>query len=241
MANTLVITKQPSDYFLFVLNGDNSTAIRNTRNDCLLFGNEAHFKTSNGANLIKQQNILYSNVTIIDGTALPAIVSPDDLMLKLDSVGFFDWITASDGGGGVNRFDELADTFDYFGNDGKTVIVDESQLKLIPVDFPDTSKLDKFPNNLIANKYLRVKSDGSVYEFVDLPTPEPTPITIGTADFELSSNPQTFTLPIGAKSTLVIINDITYEDWSQTGLDVTIANYEPTTDEIDVVTIHYLI
>jgi len=76
--NLLTITKEPNDYFTFVLNGDIVNAIKNTRNDLTTVGDLCHFKTSNGANLIKEQNVIYSNVTIIDGVALPSPVSVDE-------------------------------------------------------------------------------------------------------------------------------------------------------------------
>jgi hypothetical protein len=166
MANLLTITKEPNDYFSFVLNGDVATEIKNTRNDLLTVGNIAHFKTANGANLIKEQDVIYFNITIIDGANSLVPVSVDDLFSKLISVGFFDWINGS-GGGGVDRFDELADTFSYFGNDGKIPMVDESQLKLVPFTMPNVAYLDKFPDPLEANKMLVVDPTGQFYIFTD--------------------------------------------------------------------------
>ena len=113
MANLLTITKKPNNYFAFVLNGDFANEINNTRNDLLTTGDFCHFKTSNGANLISEQNIIYSNVTIVDGATTLIPTSIDDLFLKLISVGYFDWIDGNTGG--VNRFDDLEDTFKYFG------------------------------------------------------------------------------------------------------------------------------
>src|SRR5690348_14845290 len=147
MANLLTITKEIDGYFTFVLNGDSANAIKNMRNDLLTVGNLAHFKTANGANLIKEQDVLYSNITIIDGVASIVPTSVDDLFNELDNVGFFDWINGAGGGsGGVNRFDELEDTFSYFGKDGQVVRVNESELKLETFVMPDVSYLNKFPN-----------------------------------------------------------------------------------------------
>lgn len=213
MANLLTITKEPNDYFTFVLNGDSANAIKNTRNDLTMIGDFAHFKTSNGANLIKEQNVLFGNITIINGIALPTPISPDDLFAKLNSVNFFDWIFGT-GSVGVDRFDDLLDTFDYFGNDGKVPIVDESQLKLVPFTLPDTSKLDDFPTPLIPLKFIRVKADGSEYEFVDIPNFDEVPKIQFTAD----GITDTFDIGVNAQITCVLWNGVPLDDgdWSQT-------------------------
>lgn len=166
MANSLLITKLTDDSFSFVVNADVVNAITNLRNDMTTVGNECHFKTSEGANLIKLQQILYNEVTIVDGATLPVAISPLDLRIKLRSVGFWDWMNGT-GGSGFDRFDDLLDTFTYFGNDGKVPMVDESQLKLIPYSLPDVSYLSLFPTPLQALKSLRVKADNSGYEFYD--------------------------------------------------------------------------
>lgn len=166
MAN-LLITKLSDGSFSFVVDGDTVNTIINLRNDMTTVGNECHFKTSNGANLIKLQQILFNEVTIIDGATLPVATSPLDLRLKLISVGFWDWLFNA--GGGVNRFDDLLDTFDYFGNDGKIPMVNESQLKLVPYSLPgNLSYLNLFPTPLVANKGLRVNSLATAYEFYDI-------------------------------------------------------------------------
>jgi len=220
MANLLTITKEPNEYFTFVLNADTVNAIKNTRNDLTMVGNFAHFKTSNGANLIKEQNIEFGNIIIIDGVTSLVPTSPDDLFSKLISVNFFDWINGT-GSGGVNRFDELLDTFDYFGQDGKTAVVDESQLKLIPVNLPDVSGLAVFPTPLVANKYLKVKGDGTAYEFVDLPS--------GTAlvpviQFPADGLTATFDTGSLAQITAVFWNGAILDDadWTQTGTTFTL-------------------
>lgn len=167
MANLLTITKETDGYFTFVLNGDSTNAIKNTRNDLLTVGNLAHFKTANGANLIKEQDILFSNITIIDGATSVVPTSVDDLFNDLDNVGFFDWINGAGGSGGVNRFDELEDTFSYFGKDGQAVRVNESELKLEPFAMPDVSYLSKFPTPLVAGKILKVNAGATAYELVN--------------------------------------------------------------------------
>lgn len=204
MANLLTITKEANGYFSFVLNGDSATEIKNTRNDLLTIGDICHFKTSNGANLIKEQDVLYFNVTIIDGMTSLVPISVDDLFTKLISVDFFAWINGT--GSGVDRFDELADTFNYFGNNGKTAIVDESQLKLIPASLPNTEKLDAFPDVLEPNKVLVVNSTGDGYILVN---PENSPIEVFTYD-RLLAPQQDFTIPIGKVAKWAEVNYTTY-------------------------------
>lgn len=167
MANLLTITKEADGYFTFVLNGDSANAIKNIRNDLLTVGNLAHFKTANGANLIKEQDVIYSNITIIDGASSIVPTSVDDLFNELDTVGFFDWINGSGGSGGVDRYEELIDTEPFFGNDGKVPIVDEAEMILKYTSLPDVSYLDNFPNPIVAGKMLIGKSDASGYEFIE--------------------------------------------------------------------------
>lgn len=167
MANSVVITKLSDGSFSFVVNGDILGQIINLRNDMTSVGNEIHIKTSEGANLIKLQQILYHEVTIVDGATLPVASSPLDLRIKLISVGFWDWMNPA-GGGGSNRFDLLLDTFPYFGNNGKIPMVDESQLKLIPFSLPDFSYLNLFPTPLVADKGLKVNSLATAYELYDI-------------------------------------------------------------------------
>lgn len=164
MAN-LLITKLYDGSFSFVVDGDTVNTIINLRNDMTTVGNECHFKTSNGANLIKLQQILFNEVTVVDGATLPVATSPLDLRLKLISVGFWDWLFNA--GSGVNRFDELLDTTPYFGNNGKIPVVNEAQLRLDYTNIPDTSYLDLFPKPLIALQALRVNSLATAYEFYE--------------------------------------------------------------------------
>lgn len=177
---SLVITKGTIGQFSFVLDGDVANEVKNTRNDLTTVGIEAHFKTSNGANLIKNQQINPSDVTIIDGATTLNPTTVAQLFTMLDSVGYFDWIGLSGGGGGgVDRFDELLDTPDYFGNDGKTLIIDESQLKLIAVTFYNISKFVELldvPNTIVPGKILIGNPAGDALIFGDIP-PAPTDST----------------------------------------------------------------
>lgn len=221
MANLLTITKEIDGYFTFVLNGDSANAIRNTRNDLLTVGNLAHFKTANGANLIKEQDVLYSNVTIIDGVTSVVPTSVDDLFNELDNVGFFDWINGSGGSGGVDRYEELIDTEPFFGNDGKVPIVDEAEMKLKYTSLPDVSYLSKFPNPLVAGKILKVNAGATAYELVD----EPAGANGYVQAFTYASpDAQEFTLATTASLISVVINGGLADpvDWTQTGNLLTI-------------------
>lgn len=226
--NLLTITKEANDYFTFVLNGDIANAIKNTRNDLTMVGDFAHIKSSEGANFIKEQNIIYSNITIVDGIALPSPISADDLFAKLFSVGYFDWINGS-GSGGVDRFDELLDTFDYFGKDGQVPRVNESQLKLEAFVLPDASYLNYFPDPLVANKMLKVKADGTAYEFVDPPAGN----NGNDQEFEYTSGSPIFFLASSSKLTAVACNGIIMRrnDWTQV-LDSLTINYPPNAGDI---------
>jgi len=166
MANSLLITKLSDDSFSFVVNGDAVNVIINLRNDLTTVGDECHFKSSEGANLIKLQQVQYNEVTIVDGATLPVATSPLDLRIKLRSVGFWDWLTT--GGSGVDAYQDLIDTLPFFGNDGKVPIVNEAQLRLDYATFPNVSYLNLFPTPLVANKGIKVNSLATAYEFYDI-------------------------------------------------------------------------
>ena len=172
---SLVITKGSIGEFSFVLDGDVANQIKNIRNDLTTVGIESHFKTSNGANLIKDQQISPTEVTIIDGGTTLNPANVEQLFAMLDSVGYFDWINGFGGGGGtgVDRFDELLDTPDYFGNNGKTLVIDESQLKLIAVNFYNYNlftQLNDTPDVSVPNKFLSTDVSGNII-WSDLPPP----------------------------------------------------------------------
>jgi hypothetical protein len=172
---TLLITKKANFYFSFVLDSDFANPIENPTNGLTAVGDFAHFKTSNGANIIKSQNILPTDVTIVDGATTYNPSTMDQLFLTLRSIGYFDWSNGTGGGGsGVNRFDELLDGFQYFGKDGQVAVVDESQLKLVPSPFYNVKKFTELidvPTVHVAGKFL--KSDGINLIYTDLP-PAPT-------------------------------------------------------------------
>lgn len=203
--NLLTIEKEPNDYFTFTLNGDTANAIKNTRNDLTTVGDFCHFKTSNGANLISEQNVTYGNVTIIDGVTTLIPSSVDDLFDKLISVNYFDWFSGG-GSGGVNRFDELLDTFTYDNQALKFVRVNVSETQLEPVTLTIATKstdLSDMPASLTAGKMLRVNPAGTAYELID------SPIASGGYNqlFVYASGAQEFTLATGATISLVFLNN----------------------------------
>lgn len=221
MANLLTITKKPIGYFDFVVNGDISNIVTNAENAMLGFKDLCHFKSKNGANIIKEQNITFGNITLIDGvTTLPQAVSMDDLILKLESIGFFEWRT-SGGGGGVDRFDELLDTFNYFGKDGQVPVVDEAQLRLIAKVLPNTDYLNFFPSPLVPGQILQVNSTGDGYILVNPPAGANGYVQAFTYT---SPDPQEFTLATTASLISVVINGTLVDpvDWSQSGNLLTI-------------------
>lgn len=173
---TLLITKQTGDYFSFVLNGDYSNEILNTRNDLTVVkSNEAHFKTANGANLIKEQIIYPADVTIVDGGTTLNPTTVTQLFTMLISVGYFDWMNGTgSGSGGVNKFVDLLDAFAFFGKDGQVPVVDESQSKLVATPFYNVqhfTDLDDVPGAYVDGKWLRSSASGLFFD--DLP-PSPT-------------------------------------------------------------------
>lgn len=177
MASTLLIQKDSGGYFIFTLTVDSivQEPIRNMRNDALCTGNLVNIKTANGANLVKYQNISIFDITLISGGTF-TFTNVDVFLNKLIEVGFYDWLTfiGGGGGGGVNRFDQLIDTFDYFGNDSKAVRVNESQLKLetfTVYNYRNLTELEDTFDTIVPNKMLVTNNAGTKVELADLPTP----------------------------------------------------------------------
>jgi len=170
MANLLTITKEDNEQFSFVLNSDVSNEIINTRNDLLTVGDFAHFKTSNGANLIKQQNVIYSDITLVNGAVSSVPTSSRDLFDKLTALGFFDWLT-SGGGSGVDRFINLLDTFgSYSGRANKILAVSADELQITTIDLvivTSSADLSDMPNSITPNQLLIGNSTGTAYIVVD--------------------------------------------------------------------------
>ena len=116
MANQLLIEKENGGYFGFTLTieGIAQDKIRNMANDALAIGNICHFKTQNGANLVKVQNISVYDITLIASGTF-TFTNVDTFLQKLIDVGYWDWLLGGGSGSGADRFDELLDTFQYFG------------------------------------------------------------------------------------------------------------------------------
>jgi len=200
---TLLITKLAAEEYSFVVNGDTANEIVNMRNDLTVVGNKCHFKTSNGANLIKEQNITYSDVTLETGTTY-TFTSVYQLFTTLRAVGFFDWIDSIGGGGtGTDRFDELLDTFTYFGKDGQGLRVNESELKLetyTVYNYQNLTQLADTFDTIIPNKMLVTNATGDKVVLADLPeTPETYLNSVGTFHY---ADDATNTTP------LVLVSDI---------------------------------
>jgi len=130
--SSLIITKQTGNFFSLVLDGGGQ--IISEQNRLTTIGNLCNFKTANGANLILKQNILYSEITIVtSGSHVPTSIN--DLWSSLITAGFFDGLGTGGGGGGVDNFTELLDTFSsYIGRDGQVLVVNESMQRIETVD-----------------------------------------------------------------------------------------------------------
>jgi hypothetical protein len=111
MANTLLINKLTSGYFQFVLNGDTANSVRGIKNDLLAVGEQLHFKTGNGANIIKEQFIYPADLTIVASGTF-TFSSVDEVWTKLIEIGYFDWINSGGSGTGASRFN--ACSFEWY-------------------------------------------------------------------------------------------------------------------------------
>lgn len=206
--NTLVIEKQTGGYFKFTLNGDTANAITSIQNDLLAVGTQLHFKTGNGANIIKEQFIYPADVTIIaSGTFTFTTVA--QVWDKLIDIDYFAWLGGG-GTGGVDRFDDLLDTFSYTGNAGKAVVVDGSELRLVPITLYNKrlfTELEDTPNSLVPNKMLVVNPAGTAVVLQDQPEqPEQLLNSVGYFDYNDLAT-QTTPLTVVANVALKLTND----------------------------------
>lgn len=187
MANSLLIEKQTGGYFKFTLNGDTANAVTSIQNDLLAVGNQLHFKTGNGANIIKEQFIYPEDVTIVSGGTF-TFTTVAQVWDKLIDIDYFAWLGGGGGSGVyIDRFDDLVDTFKYTGNAGKTVVVDNSELKLVPVTLYNKrlfTELDDTPDSLVPNKMVVVNSAGNALILQDQPeAPESLLNSVGYFDY----------------------------------------------------------
>jgi hypothetical protein len=223
MANLLQIEKLDNGVFSFVLNGDLATKVSNIRNDLLTVGNECHFKTSQGANIIKEQSVTYDNVTLKDGVTLIIPTSVVDLFDELFALGYFDWINGT--GSGVDRFTDLLDTFDFTNQGGKMVVVNAAETQLEPTEFSlltQSTQLSDMPATLEPNKMLIVNPTGNGYILIDKPAGA---ISYYNEYTYVSPNPQTFSLTNGSSVIMLLLNGTPIKkntDWTQSGNLLTI-------------------
>ena len=169
--NNLLIIRVTQNRFTFSLDGGEPISDSNPR----LFtnGDFCDFKTSNGSNIISKQRILFSDIIVRDtfgGTGDFSFLTVSSLWLKLVELEFFNGVTSGTSGTGVSRFNNLDDTFQYFGNNGKVPVVNESQSKLEPKEFFNISKFTELSDveisTLIQGKVVGVDFINGQLKFV---------------------------------------------------------------------------
>ncbi|MFM9825847.1 hypothetical protein [Flavobacterium sp.] len=208
MANTLLIEKETGGYYGFTLTIDGvvQDKIRNMFNDAFGKNNLVTINNSTGANLVKKQNISVFDITLIaSGTFTFSDI--DDFLVKLIDIGFFDWRLGTGGGSGATRFDDLLDTFQYFGQDGKGVRVNESEQKLETYDvynYRTITDLEDTYDVGIPNKMLVTDNDGNVALEDKITIPQPYLNSIGSfhyADLATQTTPFTVIANVPKKLT----------------------------------------
>jgi hypothetical protein len=199
--STLIITKQSGNFFSLVLDG--GVPIISEQNRLTTIGNFCNFKTANGANLILKQNILVSEITLIASGTF-TFVNVNTLWNKLIEVGFFAGIYGTGGGGvSIDRFDELLDTFSYFGRDGQLLIVNEAEVKIDTVAYEIFTEADKIKlNGIEAGAQVNVNPDWNIIDPDDKRTilnkPDLSLANITPYPFaRLIAAQQDFTIPTG--------------------------------------------
>jgi hypothetical protein len=226
--SSLIITKQSGNFFSLVLDG--GTPIISEQNRLTTIGNFCNFKTANGANLILKQNILYSEITIVTGVSYVP-TSINNLWTSLISAGFFDGIALTGGGATIDRFDELLDTFSYFGRDGQLLIVNESELKLDTIAYQIFTEADKLKlQGIEAGAQVNVnpnwlESNPASKSYIQNKPVISSNFTAVYEEIFLASNTNTFTLPIGVIPQFITIDrGVKYKttDWTVADNIVTI-------------------
>jgi hypothetical protein len=206
MSNSLIITKQTGNFFSLALNSEE--VVISDQNRLTTVGNFCHFKTANGANIVKEQNVLFSEVVLItSGSA--TFTSVNALWVGLINAGFFDGLGTGGGGTGADRFTELTDTFpSYLGRDGQTLIINESQQRLESVPFYNVQnfvQLADAPSALLPNKMITTNAAGNALIMSDIPTiPDPYLVSIGFfdyADLATQTTPISFVTNVAKKLT----------------------------------------
>jgi len=234
--STLLITKQTGNFFTLQL--DSEPEISSEQNRLTTVGDICHFKTVSGANIIKNQNISYVDVTLVASGTF-TFTSIQELRLKLEEVGFFDGVSSGGGGGGgVDNFTELLDTFNsYIGRDGQALVVNESELKIETVPFANVSAftdLSDAPSPLLPNKMIVTNALGTALIMTDLPTtPETYLNAVGSFDYsDLATQtvPIAITAGVEEKLTNDTLGDYTKTEFAPFGVSTT---YNPITNSFD--------
>ena len=185
MSNSLIITKQTGNFFSLALNSEE--VVISDQNRLTTVGNFCHFKTANGANIVKEQNVLFSEITLItSGSA--TFPSVNALWVGLINAGFFDGLGTGGGGGGAAEFTELIDTFpSYLGRNGQALIINESEQKIESVPFYNVQnfvQLADAPSSLLPNKMITTNANGTALIMSEIPTiPDPYLASIGFFDY----------------------------------------------------------
>ena len=232
----LVITKE-SGINLFSLVLDGGEPIRSDENRLLTIGDLFDFKTGTGANIIQKQRIKYDEVQVIDGGTF-TFASTLELWVKLYEIGFFDGISTGGGGGGVNEFIDLTDTFSsYLGRDGQVLVVNESEQKIetqaISLFTPeDEAKLDEIEAGAQVNVQANWEEANPDSDAFILNKPELVIISIPKIQFIADGATDTFDIGVTAE-----IKGVAWEgqllddrDWEQTGTSFTL-NFVPALNE----------
>lgn len=213
--SSLVITKE-AGLNLFSLALDGGVPIRSDQNRLTTIGDLFDFKTANGANIIQKQKILFSEVTVIDGGTF-TFLSTLALWTKLYEIGFFDGVAIGGGGGGVNEFTELTDTFSsYLGRDGQFLFVNESQQKIDSAVISVFTEEDEIKlDGIEAGAQVNVNPDWNVTNPSDpryiFNKPSLTVGNIFSIDFErLVSTQSDFEIPENTVAKWAVVNGTMY-------------------------------
>lgn len=201
-----LIEKVAEQFFAFQKDG--GTVINEPAPTCTAIGNLIDFKTQNGANI--QQQVLITEITVLDtygSTGSFTFTTAIQLFNKLYELGF--WWYLQGGTGGADRFDNLADTFAYFGNDGKVPVVNSALNKLVATPFynvQNITDLADFPSALVAEKMMVVNSAGTGIVFIDPPTGTGDPF-LNAYGWEVYTDSGATVAYTGATSNFELTND----------------------------------
>lgn len=206
---TLLITKETGGYFSFVVDGNTADKVTNMRNDVLAIGTVCNFKTANGANIIKKQNINVTDITLVASGTF-TFTNVTTFLNKLIDVGYYDWLLGGGSGTGVNRFDQLLDTFNYFGKDMQAVRVNVSEMKLetfTVYNYRNIVDLEDTFNTIVPNKMLATNEQGTAVVLKDLPK-EPEQFLNAVGSFHYSDlATQTTPISVTAPNPIKLTND----------------------------------